>query len=226
MKSTCGGSRVQTFETTVLARRWLSGNAFELELSRPPCFQFTPGQRVRFIHEKGERDYSPVSASQDAHLLFLIKFVQGGLLSPVLAEAEPGTFFHFTGPIGYFVWLPSNRPAVFVATGTGIAPFVSMARSGVKGFILIHGVRKSEDLYYRPFLEKSAKSYVPCLSESCPRVDRQAFHGRVTAYIANHLIPATYDFYLCGRGEMVRDVILLVDKLFPGSMVYQEIFYD
>jgi benzoate/toluate 1,2-dioxygenase reductase component len=226
MKSTHGGSRVQTFETTVLSRKWVSGKAFELELSRPPCFQFTPGQRVRFIHEKGARDYSPISTPQDAYLLLLIKFVQGGLFSPVLAEAEPGTSFYFTGPMGYFVWLPSNRPAVFVATGTGIAPFVSMARSGVREFTLIHGARRIEDLYYRPFLEKRAKSYVPCLSESCPQADRQAFHGRVTAYIANHLIPATYDFYLCGRGEMIRDVILLVDRLFPGSLVYGESFYD
>ena len=35
-----------------------------------------------------------------------------------------------------------------------------------------------------------------------------------------------YDFYLCGREEMIRDVTLLVDEAFPGSRVYAEIFFS
>jgi hypothetical protein len=34
-----------------------------------------------------------------------------------------------------------------------------------------------------------------------------------------------YDFYLCGRGDMVRDVTLIVDELFSGSLLYTETFY-
>jgi hypothetical protein len=34
-----------------------------------------------------------------------------------------------------------------------------------------------------------------------------------------------YDFSLCGREEMIRDVILLVDQRFPDSLVYTESFY-
>ncbi len=225
MASTHRGSRLQAFDTAVLSRRWLSKRAFELKLSRPSGFEFDPGQRIRFIHERGERDYSLVSSPQDAHLLLLVKLVPGGFFSPVLAETEIGTSFHFTGPMGYFVWLPSNRPAVFVATGTGIAPFVSMARAGLEGFTLIHGVRTFEELYYRSFLEQKARSCMACLSEAVFQDDPGVFHGRVTAYLAEHLNPAPYDFYLCGRGEMIRDVILLVDRLFPGSLVYNETFY-
>jgi len=44
-------------------------------------------------------------------------------------------------------------------------------------------------------------------------------------YIENHLPPLVYDFYLCGRSDMIRDVILIVDEKFPGSYVYTEIYY-
>jgi ferredoxin-NADP reductase len=116
---------------------------------------------------------------------------------------------------------------VFVATGTGVAPFVSMARAGVKDFILLHGVRRFLDLYYEPLFRKTAELYVPCLSamkdprEGVPG----AFAGRVTAYLSCQLASDAYDFYLCGNADMIRDVILLVDQEFPNSRVYTETFY-
>jgi NAD(P)H-flavin reductase len=113
-----------------------------------------------------------------------------------------------------------------VATGTGIAPFVSMARAGVSGFILLHGVRVQSELYYAKLFELAAKGYIPCLSGNggTSSVENQ-FSGRVTDYLKRHLPPDDYDFYLCGRNDMIRDVTLLVDDCFPGSRVYSEIFY-
>ena len=51
------------------------------------------------------------------------------------------------------------------------------------------------------------------------------FHGRVTDYLRDKLPVTAYDFYLCGRREMIRDVTLLVDERFPGSHIYTEPFY-
>jgi ferredoxin-NADP reductase len=48
--------------------------------------------------------------------------------------------------------------------------------------------------------------------------------GRVTGYLEGHLPLGAYDFYLCGRGEMIREVILLADQKFPDSLVYTEPF--
>lgn len=157
--------------------------------------------------------------------MLLIKVVSGGALTPVLAEAEVGTSLSFTGPHGYFVWLPSGRPAVFVATGTGVAPFVSMARSGVAGFIMVHGVKRTGELYERSLLRRAAEDYVACISGPSSGAGSDVFQGRVTAYIGRRLHPAAYDFYLCGRGDMIRDVTMIVDERFPGSSVYAETFY-
>lgn len=213
-----------TYDTALVERRRLSDNTFEAVFSRPFGFEFTAGQRIRLIHGGLERDYSLASAPDDAALVLCIRRVATGRFSPLLSSTPVGTAFTFSGPHGYFVFQPSARPPVFVATGTGVAPFAAMARAGVSGFTLLHGVRQAGECYYATLFRSKARRYVACLSEEDPS-EGGTFHGRVTDYLASHLEPDRYDFYLCGRAEMVRDVIWLVDDRFPGSMVYTEIFY-
>ena len=217
-----------TIQTTeLLERRWLSEKAFEIKLSRPSTFVFTAGQTIRFVYNGYERYYSFISGPDDPTLSLCVRFVEKGTFSVVLATAEPGTQFQVTGPHGYFTYKPSSRPAMFVATGTGIAPFVSIAGSGVGGFTLLHGVSYIEDLYYRDQFRSISAKYAPCVSNT-PAKDLQPhgfFHGKVTDWIARNLAPAQYDFYLCGRQEMVRDVTHLVDEHFPGSFIYTEVFF-
>jgi len=191
------------YKTQLLSRRWTTEEAFEIRFSRPPLFHFSPGQRVRFMQNEAERDYSPVSSPKDETIDFLVKSVKGGLFSSALASAREGDSFHFTGPHGYFRFYPSERLPVFVATGTGIAPFASMAKTGVINFVLLHGVRRSLDLYNESLFRKTAALYVPCLSAlSDPREGAPgAFAGRVTGYLEEGLTPGAYDFYLCGGGR-------------------------
>ena len=215
------------YRTQLMARSWISEDTFEIRFSRPALFQFVPGQRVRFIQGNVERDYTPTSSPEEDGIDFLVRSVKGGAFSSVLASAREGEPFRFSGPHGYFRFYPSERMPVFIATGTGIAPFVSMAKTGTRDFILLHGVRRSMDLYYEPLLRKAARLYVPCLStlrdlrEAVPG----AFAGRVTEYVADQMTSGAYDFYLCGKGDMIRDLILLVDQKFPDSLVYTETFY-
>jgi benzoate/toluate 1,2-dioxygenase reductase subunit len=215
------------YRTQLLARSWISEDTFEIRFSRPALFQFVPGQRVRFIQGNVERDYTPTSSPEEDGIDFLVRSVKGGAFSSVLASAREGEPFRFSGPHGYVRFYPSKRIPAFIATGTGIAPFVSMAKTGARDFILLHGVRRSLDLYYEPLLRKAARLYVPCLStlrdprEAVPG----AFAGRVTEYVADQMTCGAYVFFLCGRGDMIRDLILLVDQKFPDSLVYTETFY-
>ena len=171
-----------------------------------------------------EREYSIASAPGDPDVVLCIRRVAGGEVSAWLSTADIGTELRGSGPHGYFTFKPSPRPAIFVATGTGVAPFVSMARAGTKGFSLLHGVRRAEDLFYRDLLAASAQRYLACLSEDAP-ADPDVFAGRVTRHLERQVPPGACDFYLCGRREMIRDVIWLIDDRFPGSRVYSEIFY-
>ena len=217
----------EPFRAELLSRRWLSDATFEIELVRPSLFEFHPGQSIRVIHQQLERDYSLVSNPTGPSLALCIRNVQDGSLTPLLATAKVGSRISFTGPHGYFTFRPSQRPPVFIATGTGVAPFVSMVHSRVIGFTLLHGVPMSSELYYESLFRTAAECYVPCLSGLSPESTEQdvAFQGRVTDYLEKNLPPGMYDFYLSGRVEMVRDVTHLVDERFSGSLVYTEIFY-
>ncbi len=210
----------------LLSRRRLSKQTFEIELTRPDPFDFEAGQRLRFFYQGQSRDYSMTSTPVDATLSFCVREVVGGWLSPLLAAATPGTLFRVSGPHGYFTFKPLRGRAVFVATGTGIAPFVSMARSGVSGFTLLHGVRRPSELLYETLFRASAGRYVPCLSRGGFKIGSAAgaFAGRATEYLVDRLDRDVYDFYLCGRSEMIRDATLLVDEHFPASRVYAESF--
>ena len=210
--------------TKLLKRRWLSDKTFEAVLSRPAGFEFTPGQRIRLLHQSLERDYSLVNETAAKDLALCIRSVAGGKFSPLLAKAAIGMPFKFTGPHGYFVYRRSPRRPIFVATGTGIAPFTALARSGIKDYLLLHGVRQKKELYYSELLRQNARKYIACLTEET-QAESGYFQGRVTEYLETHLEASAYDFYLCGREDMIRDVIWLVDDKFAGSLVYTEIFY-
>ena len=217
-------TRVQPHIVKLLKRKWLSKKTFEIVLSLPFGFTFKPGQCIRLNLDRNERDYSIVSAPQESELSLCIRMVTGGTLSPLLSVADIGTTISLEGPHGYFTYKHTPRPAVFVATGTGIAPFCSMARSGISGFTVLHGARSPNDLYYASRLRHSAAKYVACLSDT-KELPADAFPGFVTDYLEQHLNPGAYDFYLCGRKEMIRDATLLIDERFPKSLVYSELFY-
>ena len=213
--------------TELLNRRWLSKNVFEIELSRPESFEFEAGHTICFIHQSIERYYSLLSTPQDPHLALCVYHVPQGQFSPILANAEIGARFEFTGPHGYFTFKPSPRKPIFVATGTGIAPFVSLARSGIKNFTLFHEARIADELYYQSFFEEIQSTYFPCLPspENARPKPEGMFQGHVADCIKANLPHKTYDFYLCGEREMIREVTLLVDELYTGSYVFTEVFF-
>jgi ferredoxin-NADP reductase len=217
-------AEIKTHATELIDRQWLSERTFEIKFSKPSSYDIKPGQRIRIYHQHSYRDYTPVSAPGDSRIIFCIRKVDTGEFSTLLSEVGIGSRFHISAPDGYFTFKPSAHPPVFVATGTGIAPFCSMVRSGITGYTLIHGVDNPKDLYYQSQLETAADQYIPCISGEYES-ETPYFRGRVTDWLQAHLPPAAYDFYLCGRREMIRDVTWLVDERFPGSLLYSELFY-
>ena len=212
------------YETVVLRRRQLAPGTLHLDLSRPKGFEFAAGQRIRLHREGVARDYSLASGTREPFLSICVRIVPEGIFSPVLDTAGQNDSFFFTGPHGYFIFHPSNRHSVFVATGTGIAPFAAMCRSGVSGMTVVHGVRDPEQQYYAELFRRSANRYVLCLG-SQGRGGKGHFRGRVTDFLSEHLPPGDCDFYLCGRREMIRDATLIIDDRFSGARIFTEIFF-
>lgn len=214
------------YSSAVTQIQWLTPHVFEIHFDRPEDFPFIAGQKIRLSYRSVTRDYSLINAPQDDHLAVCVRHIPGGNLSPVLAKAGVGQVFQISEAFGYFIYQPSERQPVFVATGTGIAPFVAYVRSGVSRFHLLHGVRSMDDLYYRDILTPPSRSYTACLSQPPPDDSAaDVFAGRVTHYLQNDLSAGEYDFYLCGRGEMVRDAMAVIDRRFERARVYTETFF-
>ena len=211
-----------THRVRLLRRARVAEHTLELVLSKPKGFLFAPGQSIRIVEPGAERDYSIASGPLDPCLVILVRLVERGVLTPILASAPLERTFLIEGPRGYFTCAPTTLPLVFAATGTGAAPFLSMARAGLSGFTMLHGVRQVGDMLYPGELRAAAALFVPCVSRG-PAGD--SFSGRVTEWVKQRLAPRRYDFYLCGRQEMIGDMTVLVDDRFPGSRVHTEIFF-
>lgn len=214
------------FPIRIRSRIWLDAECFELTCTRPPDFSFAPGQYVAFHVQGQTREYTILSGPDEDGLRFLVRRMEQGAVSRFLAEVEPGSMLAISRAKGYLIYRPGNRPVFFAATGVGIAPFVAMAAAGVRGFALLHGAADVAGLHYRSQLLDAAGQYIPCLSRP-GRADPPLpglFHGRVTAWVRQHLAPGSYDFYLCGSPEMIRDMTHLLDQSFAGTRIYSEAF--
>ena len=220
-------NRPKFFTAELVKRHWIAPDVIEFQCVRPVDVSFAPGQFMRFFIDDVQRDYTMVSAPETSTLDFCLKIRPNGLFSKTILDAPLGHIFHLSGPHGYFVYRRSLNPSVFVATGTGIAPFVAFSRYGVEKAVLLHGVDSPETLIYQPIVQQAVDLYVPCIAQSVdnPQLDvPNTFDGRVTDYLQRDLAQGAYDFYLCGRGEMIRDATAIIDERFENSKLYIENF--
>ncbi len=182
---------------------------------------------MRFVIDSVERDYTMVSAPEAETLNFCLKIREEGRFSKTILTAPLGHPFQMSGPHGHFVYRKSENPALFVATGTGIAPFVAFSQSEIGKATLLHGVGSAELLTYQEILQRAIDTYVPCISRQ-PAVHQSQsggmFAGHVTDYLEKELPPGIYDFYLCGHSAMIRDATAIIDDLFEDSKLYIENF--
>jgi len=122
---------------------------------------FRPGQYMALGLADGDRlvqrpysAASPTDRGRDVE--FLIRRVEGGALTPRMWSSPPGTRLRLGRPNGLFTLQPNDpRTHVFVATSTGIAPFLSMLETLLGGrrpprAAVVHGVSRPAELGYRP----------------------------------------------------------------------------
>jgi NAD(P)H-flavin reductase len=202
---------------------WLSPQTkhLELRISGADEFRFTPGQFVSIKQPKLDgkvqtRAYSIASAPRpDATFDLCLNRVEDGFLSNWLCDLEVGASVQFHGPHGLFVLQEPRQDAIFIATGTGIAPIRSMIqwlferpdRNRGHEYWLAFGTRHEESLYYRDEFEQIEKQnrnfhYVPTLSRCGD--DWQGCHGYVQDHV-RAIVAGRSDMrgYICGLHPMV-----------------------
>ncbi|HEX7054757.1 MAG TPA: ferredoxin--NADP reductase [Burkholderiales bacterium] len=183
---------------------------------------FRAGQFVRIAldidGQRVARAFSFVNPPHDPVLEFYGVIVPGGPLSPRLARLAPGdTLYVARNPAGFLVLdeVPPAETLWLVATGTGLAPFLSILRTDepwrrFRKVVLVHAVRYGAELTYRELIAATNAHYVTFVSREA---HAGSLAGRIPAALrdgrletaAGVAIDERSHFMLCGNPQMLRD---------------------
>ncbi len=213
---------VATYQGTLAELESLSDStiSFAIDLDDAAGVDFLPGQYVNVeIPGTGQtRSYSFSSAPGSARTGFVVRNVPDGRMSTWLtSEAKSGERVAFSGPYGSFYLRPVTRPVLFLAGGTGIAPFLSMLDVMAAGDCahpvrMVYGVTNDIDLVGLPRIDAAQAAlatlggfeYRTCVADPASGHARK---GYVTAHVESEwLNGGDVDIYLCGPVAMVEAV--------------------
>ncbi len=227
-------------ERVLSVRHW-NDSLFSFRTSRNPALRFENGQFVMIGLEVDGRPltraYSIASPNYEEHLeFFSIKVPDGPLTSRLQHLREGDPIVVSKKPTGTLVLhdLRPGRHLYLLATGTGLAPFLSVIQdpetyARFEKVILIHGVRTVSELAYADFIQRELPDH-PYFGEQVraqliyyPTVTREPFrnNGRITALVDSGrlfadtglppLDPARDRAMLCGSQAMLKDCAAMLD---------------
>ncbi len=194
----------------------------EFEMQATSRFGFVAGQWLSFKHNKtdGEeitRAYSIASPpGDDDRFALCLNRVNDGYMSNHLCDMQPGDELRCQGPFGDFILRPPMRDTLFIATGTGVAPFRSMlqwlltdeSRHQDRDLWLVFGNRTEKDIYYhQEFLHLADAHenfhYRPTLSRGAD--NWAGLRGYVQEHVPEIAGGRTdMHAYVCGLDKMVK----------------------
>ena len=214
-----------TEQRVTSVRKW-SDKTFSFTTTRPHDFQFENGEFVTLgLRHEGKliaRAYSIVSTNDADHLEFLSIHVPDGPLTSRLVNVSEGegVFINSkaTGSLTLKYILP-GRHLFMLATGTGIAPFISLIRDPelyqrYEKLILVHTVRTQVELVYRDEIKALTSDrlfYVPTVTrepfETPQRVTDLFLSGALFSKLG--IPPADPELdrvMICGNPEMLKEL--------------------
>lgn len=213
---------MEWLESAVIENRHWTDALFSLRVEGPRV-AFEAGQFVRIAldieGERVARPFSFVNPPQDPTLEFYGIVVPEGPLSPRLEKLVPGDRLYVaSNPAGFLVLreVPDAQTLWLVATGTGLAPFLSILRTGApwqrfRNVVLVHAVRRAEELVYRELIRNLRNlKYVTFVSrEAHPgslagRIPAAIRDGRLEA-AAGLALDERSHVMLCGNPQMLKD---------------------
>jgi ferredoxin-NADP reductase len=231
-------------DTSELARFWVRADG--------EAAWYEPGQYMTIgVYADDmlyQRPYSvasaPVTRTEEGYE-FYVRLVPILRFTTLLWRLPLGHQMRMIGPKGRFLLEPDDdRTHLFVSTGTGIAPFISMClqlmhAGAPRNTIMLNGCSYQDELGYRSLLEGWQRegtyplAYVPTISR--PEDPRNAgwrgYSGRAEAVVADvceehGLTPEGTVVYLCGNPEMIINVeSVLMDLEFPEFHVKKELYW-
>ena len=215
----------------------IADEVLEIRISCPVGFSYLAGQFIQLAipGSAGEilRSYSLSSYPAESELEFCVKLLPDGVGSNFFRALQVDDTINFYGPAGRFsVPTEVNKPLVFIATGSGLAPIIGMISDSLRTrnisqpIQLLFGVRSTQDIFWAERLQKLAKefsnfSYITTLSQEPSEWTGKV--GRVTTYL--EILSNDAIYFICGGSEMVSEVKqYLQTKEVPPTNIHLEIF--
>jgi ferredoxin-NADP reductase len=209
------------------------------ELVEPNHLEFFPGQYISIkVDASGTRRSYSISSSADITHGFelLIDTAPQGLGTKYLTSLAVGDQMPFIGPMGRFVLMDENEPAVYlIATGSGIAPFFSMAQQllqvqkTTKEIHLYWGMRHAHHLFWLDTFAEWEDTFPnfhfhPVLSQPIP--EWTLSRGRVTDVLNAQELPQEAGYYLCGNAAMIAQMMQILEKkrVAPVNIHYEKFY--
>ena len=195
---------------------------FKLVFEPGTVFDFEPGQFVNSMAPAPDqekiikRPYSIASPPYEKGYLDLVwKRIEGGFMTNYFWKLKEGDSLQIQGPLGRFGFKkPLAKRVVFVATGTGIAPFRSMIfqllKDGTDRDVwLIFGNRYETDILYEDEWKDLASRHPNFYF--VPTISRPKVWSGETAYVQKILpkyidSPRDTHLYICGLTNMITEV--------------------
>lgn len=220
---------------TLLTVTPLTPSLFSLRTTRDPGFRFRAGQFARLGVTKADgstvwRAYSMVSSPHDEFLEFFSIVVPGGEFTSELSRLSVGDTLMVERQAFGFLTLDrfvDGRDLWLLATGTGIAPFLSILQDfevweRFERIMLVYSAREQKELAYQDLItELGQRDYLAEFAHKLtyiPIVTREtmegALRGRITTLIENgeleqaagvELSPEHSRVMLCGNPQMIDD---------------------
>lgn len=233
-------NKPQQYYATITSKDKVSSKVYvsTLELTSPGEMSFIAGQNVMLqLAPEVNRVMSIASPpSQNASIVLAYDVSPGGPGSQWMSAVNIGDRVKFMGPMGVFkLDAESPRKKVFVATGSGVAPFRSMIRDylehgGTDDLTLYWGFRCEEDIFWMEEFTELSHTYPNfrfLITLSQKNDGWQGKEGRVTAHVPveETNLPGS-DFYLCGSRGMVDDMTaILLSAGVRREQIKSELFF-
>jgi CDP-4-dehydro-6-deoxyglucose reductase len=230
----------QKFQARLASIQKISSKVYleRFVLVEPREIEFVAGQTVMLNISVGvNRSMSIASVPEEKNALLLVHDVGPmGPYSKWALAAKPGDPMSLMGPLGIFVVdKESVRSKVFVATGSGIAPFYAMAKDyvthgGAGDVNLYWGLRHEEDIFWQKQFEVLARQYPNFHYLITLSAATDSWHGK-RGHVEDHIFGSEQnltgsDFYLCGGKEMTGEMrAKLKSAGVPEPQIKFELFY-
>lgn len=210
---------VKIIPAKISSLEFLGLDVVKITLRTPPNkrLNFIPGQYLDLFLHNLKRSYSIASVPGDSSIELIIKKYHNGIFSNYFFnEAMINDLLRIEGPKGTYT-LPTDTPKklIFVSTGTGIAPHLSILKSAIvegklkkSQIIVIHGQRTVNEHIYD--LEKALPGVRILRTTS-----RETAKGFINGYVQDAVKKLTLDIsetmiFACGNPQMIKDLKIMM----------------